>query len=118
MAIVFGFMKTDLCEREENLLPQESKMNFSPEMIARLSVDEQLVLRLLFERAQEVRQSIMAPEWQWTMPGPAPTVQKASPSPRLRGDTGVEAARLLGATASVVARGSQASSPALHPLTL
>jgi len=93
-------------------------MNFSIEMITRLNTDEQLVLRLLFEKAQAIRPTQLAPEWQWTMAGPGVTARKGAPSPRLKGDTAIDAARLLGAKASVEAHVSQVSSPVLRPLTL
>lgn len=67
-------------------------MNFTPEMIARLSPAEQMLLRNLHNKAFEERPTTMAPEWPWTMKGPATPLQALRartgvPTPLLKGDT-------------------------------
>ena len=64
-------------------------MIFTPDMILRLSAEEQMLLRNLYDKALEDRPTQMAPEWQWTMKGPASEEQalrarRGVPSPRLK----------------------------------
>ena len=65
-------------------------MNFTDDMILKLSPEEKLLLTTLFEKAREYRPSTSAPEWQWTMKGPASEEQafkarRGVPSPLLKG---------------------------------
>lgn len=67
-------------------------MQFTREMIDRLSPEDKLVLNLLFEKAQGSAPTERAPEWPWTMKGPATEAQalrarRVGLSPRLTGDT-------------------------------
>lgn len=64
-------------------------MNFTNDMVAKLSPEEQLLLKTLFDKAAEYRPSTTAPEWQWTMRGPATDEQafkarRGVPSPLLK----------------------------------
>jgi hypothetical protein len=65
-------------------------MNFTDDMILKLSPEEKLLLTRLFEKAQDSRPSASAPEWQWTIKGPASEEQafkarRGVPSPLLKG---------------------------------
>lgn len=64
-------------------------MNFTIEMIAKLSPEEQLLLKTLFDKAKEFRPTATVPEWPWTMRGPATDEQafkarRGVPSPLLK----------------------------------
>ncbi len=63
-------------------------MNFTHDMISKLSPEEQMLLRNLYTKAFEDRPTMMAPEWPWTMKGPATPLQA------LRARTGVLTPRL------------------------
>lgn len=61
-------------------------------MIDRLSPEDRLILTMLFDRAQLPASLEKAPEWAWTMKGPASEAQalrarKVGLSPRLTADT-------------------------------
>ena len=65
-------------------------MNFTDDMISRLSPEEKLLLTTLFEKVQINRPSASAPEWPWTLKGPASEEQafkarRGVPSPLLKG---------------------------------
>lgn len=67
-------------------------MNFTRDMVERLSPEDKLVLNMLFEKAQIPSSHEKAPEWQWTMKGPATEAQalrarRVGLSPRLTADT-------------------------------
>jgi hypothetical protein len=95
-------------------------MNFTHDMIARLSPQDKLVLHALFEKAQEIPSSMeKVPEWQWTLKGPATEAQaqrarKVGLSPRLTGGTVTAQALVRAALTSSGAHVSQASLPVLH----
>lgn len=72
-------------------------MNFTRDMIERLSPEDKLVLNMLFEKAQGPVSTEKAPEWPWTMKGPATEAQalrarRVGLSPRLTADTAKAAA--------------------------
>jgi hypothetical protein len=111
-------MKTDLCIGKS--FSFTVTMNFTHEMIARLSAQDKLVLHALFEKAREIPSSMeKVPEWQWTLKGPATEQQalrarKVGLSPRLTGGTVSAAALIDAALASSGGHASQASLPVLH----
>jgi len=91
-------------------------MNFTYDMIERLSPEEKLLLRNLYEKVQDVRPEAMQPEWQWTMRGPAPTeyatkIRKGVPSPLLTGGKVTAGELIRAAKAYEADRGSLASLP-------
>jgi hypothetical protein len=72
-------------------------MNFTRDMIDRLSPEDRLVLNMLFDKAQLPSSHEKAPEWPWTMKGPATEAQalrarRVGLSPRLTGETAKAAA--------------------------
>jgi len=80
-------------------------MNFTDDMISKLSPEEKLLLARLFEKARDYRPSASAPEWPWTMKGPASEEQafKARtgvPSPLLKGGKGLKEVSSLAALTS------------------
>ncbi len=94
-------------------------MNFTNDMIERLSAEERLLLKNLYDKVQDKRPEAVQPEWPWTMRGPAPEeyalkVRKGVPSPLLKGGKVTAAALIEAARASEGDRGSQASLPALY----
>jgi hypothetical protein len=65
-------------------------MNFTDDMISKLSPDEQMILRGFYIKTTEDRPTQIAPEWPWTLKGPATPLQalrsrKGVPSPLLKG---------------------------------
>jgi hypothetical protein len=85
-------------------------MNFTRDMLDRLSPEDTLVLSMLFEKAQLPSSLEKAPEWQWTLKGPATEAQalrarKVGLSPRLTGDTAKAAAPLPEVLALPAGRG-------------
>ncbi len=67
-------------------------MNFTRDMIDRLSPEDKLVLNMLFDKAQLPSSFEKTPEWPWTMKGPATEAQalkarRVGLSPRLTADT-------------------------------
>lgn len=95
-------------------------MEFTEEMIARLTPFDYQKLQELYRRAQEVPKEIRLEknEWKWVMPGPAANLPQKS-SPNLRGKVGkVTMEELVQvALASSEHRGSQASLPEPHQST-
>lgn len=94
-------------------------MQFTYDMIQRLSPQDKLLLHTLFEKAQVPPSHEKVPEWPWTMKGPASEEQalrarRVGLSPRLTGGTTPVAALIQAARASSGDRGSQASLPVLH----
>lgn len=94
-------------------------MNFTNDMIERLSPEERLLLKNLYDKVQETRPEAVQPDWPWVMRGPAPEeyaikVRKGVPSPQLKGGRVTAAALIQAARASEVGHGSQASLPALY----
>ena len=95
-------------------------MNFTHDMLERLSPQDKLVLNALFEKAKEIPSSTeKVAEWPWTMKGPATELQaqrarKVGLSPRLTAGTTPAAALIQAALASSGDRASQASLPVLH----
>ena len=94
-------------------------MNFTHDMLERLSPQEKLLLHTLFEKAQIPVTSDRAVEWQWVVKGPATELQaqrarKVGLSPRLTGGTTPAAALIGAALTSSAGRESQASLPVLH----
>lgn len=92
-------------------------MNFTHEMIDRLSPEERILLRNMYEKTQDRVESV--PEWPWTMKGPAPEeyaikVRRGVPSPQLRAGTVKASALIQAARASEAGRGSPTSLPALY----
>jgi len=84
-------------------------MNFTIDMIEKLTPEERLILSALFEKAQDARPSASAPEWPWTMKGPASEEQalkarKGALSPRLTGGKGLKAVSPLAALTSTAQR--------------
>ena len=80
-------------------------MNFTNDMISRLSPEEKLLLTTLFEKVQEHRPSASAPEWPWTLRGPASEEQafkarRGVPSPHLKADKGLKEVSSLAALTS------------------
>lgn len=64
-------------------------MNFTTDMLMKLTPEERLLLKTLFDKAQEFRPTTHAPEWPWTMKGPASEEQafkarRGVPSPLLK----------------------------------
>lgn len=85
-------------------------MNFTNDMIQRLSPEERLLLKTLYDKTQEARPELVPPEWPWTMKGPAPQeyaikVQRGVPSPRLTGGKVAASELIRAAQASVAGRG-------------
>lgn len=78
-------------------------MNFTNDMLAKLSPEELLLLKTLYFKVQDARPSLSAPEWPWTMKGPASEEQalkarKGGLSPRLtagKGPAGVSSLAVL-----------------------
>jgi hypothetical protein len=95
-------------------------MEFTEEMIARLTPFDYQKLQELYRRAQEVPTEIRLEknEWKWVMPGPAVNHPQKS-SPNLRGKVGkVKVEELVQvALASSELRESQASLPGPHQST-
>lgn len=96
-------------------------MNFTNEMIERLAPEERLLLRNMYDKVQPRTET--APEWPWTMKGPAEEeyairVRKGVPSPQLRAGRVAGVALTSAARASEAGRGSPASLPALYLSTL
>lgn len=95
-------------------------MNFTRDMLERLSPQDRLILNALFEKAKEIPSSAeKVPEWPWTMKGPATEEQarrarKVGLSPRLTGGTIPAVALIQAALTSSGGRESQASLPVLH----
>ena len=94
-------------------------MNFTFDMIQRLSAEERLLLKNLYDKVQDMRPDAVQPEWPWTMKGPAPEeyalkVRKGVPSPLLKGGKVTAGALIQAARASEVGHESLASLPALH----
>ena len=92
-------------------------MNFTNEMIDRLSPEERILLRTMFEKVQDRLET--ATEWPWTMKGPAPEeyaikVRKGAPSPLLKGGKVTAAALIRAARASEAGHESPTSLPALY----
>lgn len=92
-------------------------MNFTNEMIEKLSPEERILLRNMYEKVQP--QVDTAPEWPWTMKGPAPEeyairVRKGVPSPLLKAGTVTAAELIRAARASEAGRVSPTSLPALY----
>ena len=80
-------------------------MNFTNDMLTKLSPEELLLLKTLFYKVQDVRPSMSAPEWPWTMKGPATEEQslkarKGGLSPRLTAGKAPMAVSSLAALAS------------------
>lgn len=94
-------------------------MNFTTEMISRLSAEERLLLKNLYDKVQETRPEPMQPEWQWTMKGPAEEayatmIRKGVPSPHLKAGKVTAGALIQAALTSGAGRESPASLPALY----
>ena len=94
-------------------------MNFTTEMMQRLSPEERLLLKTLYDKVQETRPEPVQPEWQWTMKGPAPEeyalkVRKGVPSPQLKGGRVTAGALIQAALTSEAGHGLPASLPVLH----
>lgn len=85
-------------------------MNFTADMIQRLSPEERLLLKTLYDKTQEIRPDLVQPEWPWTMKGPAPEeyairVRKGAPSPRLTGGKVTAGELIQAALTSAAGRG-------------
>jgi hypothetical protein len=85
-------------------------MNFTRDMIERLSPEDRLVLSMLFDKAQIPSSLEKVPEWPWTMKGPATEAQalkarKVGLSPRLTADTAKVAVPLQEALTLTEGRG-------------
>ncbi len=80
-------------------------MKFTTDMLAKLSPEELLLLKTLFDKAAERRPTAQAPEWPWTMKGPASEEQalnarKGVPSPLLKAGKGPAGVSSLAALTS------------------
>ena len=85
------------------------RMNFTHEMLAKMTPQDRLVLQVMYDRVVEQRPPVAA-EWPWTMKGPATEAQafkarRGVPSPRLTGGTSGGEVPALEAQASSVGRG-------------
>ena len=94
-------------------------MNFTTDMLMKLTPEERLLLKTLFDKAQEFRPTTHAPEWPWTMKGPASEEQafkarRGVPSPLLKAGTVTAAELIRAARASEAGHGLPASLPALY----
>lgn len=94
-------------------------MNFTTDMIERLSAEERILLRNMYEKVQDSRPELTQPEWQWTLKGPAPEeyafrVRKGVPSPHLKAGKVTAGALIQAARASEAGRESPVSLPALY----
>ena len=94
-------------------------MNFTSEMMQRLSPEERLLLKTLYDKVQETRPEPVQPDWPWTMRGPAPEeyaikVRKGVPSPLLKAGKVTAAALIQAARASEAGHGSPTSLPVLY----
>lgn len=72
-------------------------MNFTHDMLERLSPEDKLLLHTLFEKAQLPASMEKVVEWQWTLKGPATEAQslrsrRVGLSPRLTADRAKAAA--------------------------
>ena len=97
------------------------RMNFTHEMLAKMTPQDRLVLQVMYDRVAEQRPPVAA-EWPWTMKGPATEAQafkarRGVPSPRLTAGTSAAAEVPVAVLASSEDRASQASSPAQHQST-
>ena len=82
-------------------------MNFTHEMLAKMTPQERVLLQVLYDRVMEPP---AVTEWPWTMKGPATDAQafkarRGVPSPRLTGGTSGGEVPALEAQASSVGRG-------------
>lgn len=94
-------------------------MNFTTDMIYRLTPEERLLLKNLYDKVQETRPEPMQTEWQWTMRGPADEdyatrIRKGVPSPQLKAGKVTASALIQAARASEAGRASPVSLPALY----
>jgi len=85
------------------------RMNFTHEMLAKMTPQDRLVLQVMYDRVAEQRPPVAA-EWPWTMKGPATEAQafkarRGVPSPRLTAGTSAGEVPALEAQASSAGRG-------------
>jgi len=109
-------LKTDVCSLGRN----NGTMNFTSDMLVKLTPQERLLLQVLYER-------VSAPppppsEWPWTMRGPATEAQafkarRGVPSPQLTAGRSEVSVPPLEERASSVHHGSPDASPAQHQST-
>jgi hypothetical protein len=85
-------------------------MEFTSDMLRRLSFGDMLLLQELYAKCQEVvhedvLRSMKQTEWKWKMPGPAFKAPKAEPNPQQRVGTVTAAVLVQAALASAGDRG-------------
>ena len=105
-------LKTDSKEKRDTLFT----MNFTHEMLTKLTPQDRLLLQVLYDRVSEPP---AVAEWPWTMKGPATDAQafkarRGVPSPQLTAGRSGVSVPPLEEQASSAHRGSPSASPVQH----